>query len=440
MHTQIESTNLEKILNTAKKKGADEVEIIHKKWNENPVSFENNKLKSLESNQSSGIAVRLIKNNKIGIASSTNPEAFESIADSAIEASEFGPEAKFHFSSEKINDSDAKLEKTELPLENLVDRGMNVINSLRTVHKDLLVSGGFDLSFGETVYLNSNGVYGKRAKKLFSTSFYGQIIRDNDFLGVYDGNSDLENFPNEVEMCNKIKEKLIESLNITSLETNKYSVYFTPHAVANIFASILSTILNGKAIQQKISPLVNKLGEKLFDKKFTFTENPEIGTAKVKFDDEGIKTQKKVLIKEGIINSFYFDLNTASKINALSTGNGFKAGLASAPSPVLSSLIIEPGNIKCKDMISSMKDGVIVDQVLGAGQSNILAGEFNVGIDLGFKVKNGKIHGRIKNCMIAGNIFDVLSNISVISSEQECLSGSNYFPAILIENMTVAGK
>ena len=444
MQTETKIAKLEKIIDLAKKNGAGSIEVIQKFWAENPVSFENNKLKTLESNQSTGISVRLIKNNKIGSSSSTDPDAIESLVISAIEASEFGPKATFEFTKEKLGAGRDAVNRvsTKVPLENLVERGTSVIESLKTFHKDLLISGGFDLGFGETIYLNSNGVCGKKVKSIYSTNFNALLVKDEDFLGIYEGNSNLENFPNEKEMSNKILEKLNYSKETLILETKKYNVIFTPHAVQSIFGEILAVILNGKVIQQKVSPLVDKLGKELFDKRFSFIEDPTIGIKATLFDDEGIKTTKKYLIKNGIVNSFYFDLSSGSRTmpRHSSTGNGFKPSLSQPPSPNLTSLIIESGKTKYNDLLRNTKEGILVDQLLGAGQSNTLAGEFSVGIDLGFKIKDGKIQGRVKNCMIAGNIFEVLKNITELSKEQEWVYGAMLFPYILIENMTLAGK
>ena len=93
--------------------------------------------------------------------------------------------------------------------------------------------------------------------------------------------------------------------------------------------------------------------------------------------------------------NYIYDLQTAGIMNAKSTGNGTRS-FASQPSPGNSNVIIEPGEMKFEDMIKDMKRGILVDQVLGGGQSNILAGEFSVNIDLGFLVENGEIVGRVK--------------------------------------------
>lgn len=439
---QTKTTILENLIEAGRKNGASEIEVIEKSWTSNPVSFENNTLKSLESNESSGISIRLIKNGKIGIASSTDPEAIEQTVTSAIEASEFGPEATFNFSKDSLQSS-SNLSIPSFPLEDLVERGNKVINELKPFHKDLLVSGGFDLGYGKTKYLNSNGVFGEKGKTIYSTSFYTNLIRGEDFLGVYDGDNSLDNFPDEEKIKNKILEKLNYSKENIIIETKKYPVYFMPIAVSNIFEGIFNVIFNGKAIQQKVSPITNKLGEKLFDERLSFIEDPSIGTTKTPFDDEGVQTNKKYLIKNGVINSFYFDQATASKCTPkqTSTGNGYKGGLSLPPSPGLTTTIIEAsGKRKQNEIISSIKEGIIIHSVLGAGQSNTLAGEFSVGIDLGFKIENGKIKGRIKNCMVAGNIFELLKDIGEISEDREWLYGSSLNPGFLIDGLTVAAK
>lgn len=443
MQTQTTLSKLEKILDLAKQYGVSEAEVIESSWTENPVNFENNKLKTLESNEKSGIAIRLIKNNKVGLSSSTDPDSIEKIVTSAIEASEYGPEATFEFTKENLKEESNKPQATSqklLPIEELVERGTNVIESLKPFHKDLLVSGGFNLGHGQTLYLNSNGVSGKRTKSVYSCGFAAQLIRGEDFLGIYEESSSLDGFVNEKEIINKLLEKLNYSRENVSLKTKKYPVIFTPRAVSGIFGNILSEILNGKLIQQGISPLTGKLGAELFDKKLTFVEDPNTGTSKAEFDDEGIKTKRKILIKNGIVNNFYFDLSTAGKMKVQSSGNGFKPGLGLAAVPALTSVEIDKGNISHIDLIKDIKEGILVDQLLGAGQSNTLAGEFSVGIELGFKIKDGKIQGRIKNCMLAANIFEVLKNIKELSSDRDWIGGSELVPYFLIENLLVATR
>ncbi len=76
-------------------------------------------------------------------------------------------------------------------------------------------------------------------------------------------------------------------------------------------------------------------------------------------------------------------------------------------------------------------------KVLGAGQSNQLAGEFSVNLDLGYKVENGQIKGRVKNSIVAGNIFESFQNLLDISNFPDLVSGGYYLPSILFQKLGV---
>jgi PmbA protein len=91
-------------------------------------------------------------------------------------------------------------------------------------------------------------------------------------------------------------------------------------------------------------------------------------------------------------------------------------------------------------MVRNISDGIIVEQVLGAGQGNILAGEFNANVLLGYRISGGKIIGRVKDCVISGNVYNVLNSIEAIGSESRWIGGSLKTPAIYCHGVSVASK
>ena len=99
-----------------------------------------------------------------------------------------------------------------------------------------------------------------------------------------------------------------------------------------------------------------------------------------------------------------------------------------------------PGSTSTADLIASMEEGIIVDQVLGAGQSNQLAGEFSVNLDLGYKVEKGKIVGRLKNTMVAGSIFEAFQQLVDLGDQPEWVGGSSYMPSLLFGKLGVAAR
>nr|WP_275974293.1 metallopeptidase TldD-related protein [Argonema galeatum] len=83
---------------------------------------------------------------------------------------------------------------------------------------------------------------------------------------------------------------------------------------------------------------------------------------------------------------------------------------------------------------------MIVDRVLGAGQSNQRAGEFSVNLDLGYKVEKGQIVGRVKNTMVAGSIFEAFQNLVDLSDRPQWVGGGAYPPSILFQHLSVAAR
>jgi PmbA protein len=90
-------------------------------------------------------------------------------------------------------------------------------------------------------------------------------------------------------------------------------------------------------------------------------------------------------------------------------------------------------------MYAGLDRGILVDQVLGSGQSNVLAGEFSVNVALGFLVEDGRIQGRVKDCMVAGNSYEVLNQVRAISTQREW-QGSDLLPSICVEGLKLAAR
>ena len=125
-------------------------------------------------------------------------------------------------------------------------------------------------------------------------------------------------------------------------------------------------------------------------------------------------------------------------MKAKSTGNGNR-GFSSQPSPGNSNILVETGAMSLDAMIKDVKYGVLLDQVLGGGQSNVLAGEFSVNIDLGYLIENGKVAGRVKDCMCAGNVFEIFNNIIAIGDRAEW-HGSTKVPPFYFKAINIAGN
>jgi len=226
-----------------------------------------------------------------------------------------------------------------------------------------------------------------------------------------------------------------------SVSTGQLPVIFTPRGVRSAFFTPLVLAFNGRMVVQGASPLVGKEESQLFDQRLSVWDDATIDyrPASRPCDDEGVPSQRTALIEKGIVANFLYDLQTAALAGAHSTGNGSRAR-GGMPTPSASALIIGDGETTLQEMIRDMKEGLVIEQLIGAEQGNVLGGEFSGNILLGYKVERGEIVGRVKDTMVSGNIYHALKELNAIGQESKWVGGTIRTPALYCSSLAVASK
>ena len=429
--------SLSKIIDLAQQKGID-AEVYYLSSQDTPIEFANNRLKSLQTKAVEGIALRVIKDGRLGFASASDLSRLDELVDAAVATAEIGDPVQFEFARDvqlQEPDSNYQLPSTD----KLVEIGKNAIAKVHEYNNEILVDVGFDMGSSQVQLATTGGTYAQQSDKTVSASVSGNLVKGEDFLQAYAFQVTRDEEPDYNRIVTDLLDKYQKAEQSATIKSGNYPVLFTPFAAAFTIGGLFKTILSGQAVVQKSSPLVDKVDEKVFDSRLTLTEDPTFGVSACSFDDEGTPTSKKNLIENGIVKQFYWNRLWASRGGTTSSGNGFRGGL-SRPGTSLVNLCMTPGQTALEDLIAGMEEGIIVDQVLGAGQSNQLAGEFSVNLDLGYKVEKGKIVGRVKNTMVAGNIFEAFNNLVDMSDRAEWVGSSSYLPYILFTSLGVASR
>ncbi len=157
------------------------------------------------------------------------------------------------------------------------------------------------------------------------------------------------------------------------------------------------------------------------------------------FDDEGVPAQRLSLVEAGVVRQFLYDLQTAGMAGRVSTGSAERSATG-LPAPDISVLVVAPGNTARADLLASIDEGIVVEEMIGSNQGNVLGGDFSGNVLLGFKIERGRIAGRVKDTMVAGNVYDVLGDLQGISIEREWIGGSICAPWIVTRRAIVSAK
>ncbi|MBI4234305.1 MAG: TldD/PmbA family protein [Chloroflexi bacterium] len=433
---------LEELLDKAKK-AADQAEVFWLASRETPVSFEANRLKLLETHESTGVALRVIKDGRVGLASTSRLSDPDGLVARTLETVPLGPMAAMELPSRQTYQAtevyDPKVEG--YPLDDMIQLGQSLIDRLRSAWPDVLWSCNVRKSVSDVRILNSRGCAAQYSKTFFSLGVEGTRVQDTDMLFVWEG----EVWCSPITDTRRIVDTLLEQLElartIVPAPQGKVPVILTPRAVAGVLLYPLLSGFNGKNIVEGASPLTGKLGSKLVDQRFSLWDDPTTPYAPGSriCDDEGIPAQRIPLIENGVIRNFLFDLQTAGKARARSTGSASRS-LGTLPSPSASVLIIEEGETAYRDMVADMQDGLVVVGLLGAGQGNVLGGDFSANVLLGYRVRDGKIEGRVKNCIVSGNAYQLLKELLAIGNESRWVWGYLRTPALYCAGTHVASR
>ncbi|MHB1005428.1 MAG: TldD/PmbA family protein [Chloroflexota bacterium] len=423
---------------------ADEAEVYAVQVEDTPVSFETNRLKILQTRRTSGLSLRLVKNGRVGFTSSTKPEAAKDIVERALAVAEFGAEAKFDFPTggvvREVQVYDALVDG--LSVDALVEMGQRMVDRMRAYNPEILNDVRVSRAVASTQILNSRGGSVGERKSVLSSSLSSTLMQGESRLDIYEGDASCRAGLDVDTLVAKVIEQFEQSKHEAELRTGELPVIFVPKAADDAILSPLIIGLNGKTVQQGASPLRGRVGEQVVDPRISVHDDATIdfATRSGATDDEGVPSQRTPLIEEGAVRAFFYDLQTAGLAGTRSTGNGFRS-LESLPGPSTTNVIMGDGDMPLAEMIADIKNGLIVYQTMGAWAGNLLAGDFSANIHLGFKIENGRLVGRVKDTMVAGNVYEALKErLAAVGTPAEWVGGSTKLPALYFRTLSVSTK
>jgi PmbA protein len=289
----------------------------------------------------------------------------------------------------------------------------------------------YDSHYGVKVYGNSHGMLGSYASSRHSVSCCviaadkdGNMERDYSY-SVARHRDDLWK-PQVVG--NEAAKRTISRLDAKKLSTMEVPVMFSADVATGLLGHLVMGI-SGANLYRKSTFLLDKLNEKIFPDWFNVSERPHIhkSLASSPFDSEGLITQDREIITDGVLATYLMTSYAARKLNMQPTGH---AG-------GIHNWFVKSTGQNFEQMLKLMGKGLLVTELMGQGV-NTVTGDYSRGA-AGFWVENGEIQYPVTEITIAGNLTNMFNQIVAVGSDVETRSQIQT-GSILIESMKIAGE
>ncbi|MCA8916322.1 MAG: TldD/PmbA family protein [Planctomycetes bacterium] len=406
------------------------------------VGFENDRLNEIRQGQSSGVSIRAVKGGKIGFSYSSKPDELDYVAEAAIRMAPYGKTYDYQFAGEARSEHTRPFDPrcAELNPDQLVSICNHIKDTVKAIDSEALVDCSVGGGIGSSRIVTSNGQDCREEQSSFSFFVSLRLAEEGNFVQNYRFGAANEIIEEDVILAEakSAADEFQIARKRADIKKGKYTVLVAPTALSDLLMPIMVSV-NGSAIEKKTSRFVDAMGEKLFDERLTLVDDPfhEDGVGGGLYDGEGVPTQKRAIIEKGTVNGFVHTLSTANRCGHEPTGNA-QRGVSSLPMPGMHNLVMAPGTDSLAEMRQKADGGLYLRQLLGSFTSNFLAGQVSGNISLGFLIKDGELVGRVKNCALNVNSFDLLkSNILGISKEREWIGG-RYLPWLLVDGVQIS--
>jgi PmbA protein len=437
---------LEDVVSAALRAGADAAEAVGAERQSLSVSVREGKLEDVENEESRDLGLRVFigRSQAVVSGSDLSPEARARLVERAVAMARLAPEdiyaglapqdRLFRGDAPDLGEYDptersaADLEQAALAIEQAALQNPGVSKS------DGGASGWYR---GRWAMVTSDGFRGVRQASMYSLSATMIAGEGSGMERGGDGRATrwLADLPGAAELGASAAARTVARLNPRRLESRTAPVMFENRIATSLLGPLVGAI-SGPAVARGVSFLKDKLGQPVFADGVCITETPHRikGLGSAPFDDEGVATEARTLIEDGVLTTWLLNTSSARQLGMQTTGHASR-GLAGPPGVGTHNLTLEPGTESPEALRKAVGDGLWVTSMFGPSL-NSNTGDWSVGVS-GFWFENGELAYPVNEITVAGNLIDIYRRL-VPASDLEIRSASNS-PSLLVDGLAIAG-
>ncbi|MBS9430049.1 MULTISPECIES: metalloprotease PmbA [Photorhabdus] len=421
------------------KAGCDAAEVAVNKTTGISVSTRFGEIENVEFNSDGALGITVYHQQRKGSASSTDlsPDAIARTVQAAIDIARYtsqdpcaGPADKTLLAFEA---PDLELfHPTELDADNAIELAARAEQAALQADKRITNTegGSFNSHYGIRVFGNSHGMLQSycSSRHSMSSCVIAELDGDMERDYAYTISRRFEDLKSPEWVGQECARRALSRLSPRKLPTMKAPVLFAAEVATGLFGHLVGAI-SGSSIYRKSSFLLDHLGKQILPSWLTIEERPHLpaGLASSPFDSEGVSTNNRDIIKDGVLQTWLLTSYSARKLGMASTGH---AG-------GIHNWCIAGQGQDFAGLLRQMGTGLVVTELMGQGVSAV-TGDYSRGA-AGFWVENGEIQYPVSEITIAGNLKDMWANMVTIGNDIETRSNIQC-GSILLPEMSIAGQ
>ena len=434
----------EKLIQAAKKSGADAADAVVVRGKSKSVSVRLGKVENTQSAESDDFSLRVFVGNKVASVSAGQGGDDQALAERAVAMAKVSPEDPYVSLANKedlvdeIIDLDL-FDDTEISASDMTDAALAMEESAMAAEGVANSLGaGASAGMGGLVLATSDGFSGSYSVSNFGRSV--SVLAGQGTAMERDYEFDSRVFYSDLDDPDVIgksaAERAVKRLNPRQVPTaSDVTIVFDPRVSRGIFGHLIGAI-NGASIARKTSFLRDEMGKQVMPENITIIDDPKIArkSASRPFDGEGVDGQVMTMVNKGILENWYLSTSLAKQLELKTNGRGSRAGNNVGASST--NVIVSAGEMSATDLIGSVKSGLYVTEVIGQGV-NMVTGEYSRGAS-GYWIENGVLTFPVSEITIASNLKDMFKRIVLADDIDPKYSIAA--PTIAVEGMTLAGN
>ncbi|MGD0293961.1 MAG: TldD/PmbA family protein [Terracidiphilus sp.] len=444
------------VVELAMKAGASDAEAVVRESDEFSVNVRMGQVETLKESGSRGLGLRVFLGKRSASTSTSDltPEGIRQLVDGALALAKVTEEDPFSGLPERGEfgslPGDLHLYHKDvysLPAAERIEwarraEAVALAADPRITNSD---GGSFDAATGSKVLANSRGFVGSYrssyagvAAAPLAVDVDGSMQRDSWWSSA----RRLADLESPEAVGKEAARRTLRRLGARRVATQRVPLVFAPEVALSLVGAVFDAA-SGDAIWRSASFLAGKLGEQIAVANLTIVDDNTMllptgmgGFGTSPFDGEGLPSQRTVVIGKGVLCNYLLNTYTARKLGMKSTHNASR-GLAGTPGIGCGNLYIEPGTLTPEQIIAEVRAGLYVTGLMGFGV-NVVTGDYSQGAT-GLWIENGQLTHAVEEVTIAGNLAEMLRNVTAIGSDLE-FRGAVASPTLRIDGMMIAGS